>query len=59
VKTLGLLGVVVVGSAEEYDGRCVVKHTVELWNVEAFSCSEVNKDTLVNMEQFETFLKAA
>src|ERR1700733_14223741 len=50
VKTLHLLGIVIVSRAKKHDGRCIVKHTMQLWSVEPFLCSQVDEDTLVSMK---------
>jgi hypothetical protein len=44
METLRVLGVVVVCSAEQFDGQCIVEEGVELWKVEVRPDFEVNKD---------------
>ena len=53
VEPFHVLGVVVVGCPEHFDGVDVVSKRVEFGEVESALDTEINKDVLILMESFE------
>ncbi|THU82708.1 hypothetical protein K435DRAFT_932631 [Dendrothele bispora CBS 962.96] len=58
VKSLGGLGVVVVGCSIELYSARVVDKRMEFWKFEIISCTQIHKDLFMGMKDGQRFIKA-